>query len=362
MLPAFSSNWQKALFVLTLALVLASPLLAGRRVLPPREEIYSAAAWGLGAFPYLQDQIFHETNDIDIAFMGSSIMWWGIDTPQVQAALAQSTGRPAVVRSLCWNWNGLDAFYFIAQDLLEHRRVRMLVFNDMSPAWTDTAHAQALHWFRYADNAGDLAGLDGRAKASFYTSTILGLPRSLIGALRPDLGVTSDGEISWGEYSHVANPARQLGSLSQRHSMFAPFADFTPVVRLDAAAVRVGSAANRTGFVFSSKRPPAAQVCFARKIAELARKHGTKLVYLHLPRVAELDSAVIPENADWPELFPPDLTLAGVPANRLFAGLSREQCLKLYCDFWHFNQNGQKYFTAVMTPTLVQLYEKQNQP
>ena len=350
------------MFVLLLALVLASPLLAGRRILPPREEMYSAAPWDLGAFPYLHEQIFAETNDIDIAFMGSSTIWWGIDTPQVQAALSRLAGRPAVVRSLCWNWNGLDAFYYIAQDLLAHRHVHMIVFNDMSPGWSDTAHSQALHWFRYADNAEDLAGLDWRAKASYYASAIQGVPRNLMGRLRPDLGLNVGDEISWSIFTHVENPARRLGSLPQRFSTYAPFADYAPAVRVDPAAVRVYTADSRSGFEFAGAPVPPTQAYFARKIAELARRNQVRLVYLHMPRMEEFGSDVIPEKVCWPAMFQQNLPLLGVPEATLFAGLTREQVQKLFCDHQHFDLNGQEFFTPIIIPRLLGLYEKTIKP
>jgi hypothetical protein len=49
--------------------------------------------------------------------------------------------------------------------------------------------------------------------------------------------------------------------------------------------------------------------------------------------------------------------LLGIPPKKLFSGLSDEQVLKLYADPMHLNQNGQRYFTRLITPTLLQLYE-----
>src|SRR5580698_8357613 len=112
MSPAFSTTRQATAFGLLLLLLLLLPVLIGKSCLPPREEIYSSLPWGAGAYPYLEDQIFNQKEDIDIAFMGSSRMWWGIDTPQVEAQLSQKLGRKAVVSSLCWNAPGFDPFYF----------------------------------------------------------------------------------------------------------------------------------------------------------------------------------------------------------------------------------------------------------
>lgn len=358
MRPAFSSTAQKVWFAALMLFLLTCPLIIGKRILPPRERLYSSIPWAVGAFPYLHDQIFCETNDIDIAIMGPSPIYWGVDTPQIQAELSRQLGRPAVVRSLCWNWFGFDAFYFIARDLLQHRRVRMIVLCDLSSGTSDTAHPLALHWFRFADNAADLAGLGWRAKASFYSSAILGLPRNLLGSLRPDLPAVAGDEIAWGEFRHVASPALRLGSLSLRSSLFGPFVDYAPARQADPSQVCVYSPATRARFEFSSHPLYATQIAFARKITALAAANQVKLVCLHMPKITERASEVIPENANWQDIFQSDLDLIGIPGAELFSGLAQADVEKLYWDFQHFNSNGQVYYTSIITPRLLQLYEE----
>lgn len=362
MRPAFSSTRQAAAFAFLVLLALLLPAVLGKSCLPPREQLYSAASWGLGAFPYIHDQIFEETGEIDIAFMGSSPIWWGIDTRYVEEKLSEKLGRKAVVRTLGWNWVGYDPFYFIAQDLLQRRKVRMIVFCDLSPGAADTAHVQASHWFRFGDNAEALAGLRARSKASFYASAILGLPRNLLSLLRPNLPVIPSDTISWPGFSRVANPAARLGALAMRLSADGVFADYAPPSSADASGVRIYSEATKGDFHFSGRMPAQMQVAFMRKVAALARAQHVQLVYLHMPKVAELKSSVIEEGAFWPDTFQGDVTMVGIPGATLFAGLSEAEVRKLYFDFQHFNENGQKYFTTLITPSLLQVYEKQTGP
>jgi hypothetical protein len=61
---------------------------------------------------------------------------------------------------------------------------------------------------------------------------------------------------------------------------------------------------------------------------------------------------------DWPQIFDGDFKLLGIPPAKLFGGLSDEEVRKLYGDPWHFNRNGQEYFTTLITPALVQIFEK----
>src|SRR5438093_370763 len=106
MSPAFSSARQAATFALLLLGLIALPLLVSSSKLPPRSEIYSSIGWRCGPFPFLHHEIFDKKDDIDIAFVGSSHLWSGIDTPFVEKELTRKLGRKAVVVSLGWPWPG----------------------------------------------------------------------------------------------------------------------------------------------------------------------------------------------------------------------------------------------------------------
>ena len=124
MRPAFSSTKSATAFALLLLILLLSPVLAGKKFLPPRESAYASQSWGSGPYPWIEDQIFTETNAIDIVFIGSSHIFNAINTPYVQAQLSARLGRPAVVRTIAWGGAGYDGLYFITRDLLAHHRVK----------------------------------------------------------------------------------------------------------------------------------------------------------------------------------------------------------------------------------------------
>lgn len=359
MRPAFSTTGSAATFTLLLLFLLALPAVVGKNLLPPRDQIYSSLPWGTGAFPYLHDQIFEETNDIDIAFMGSSRIWWDIDTPYVQDELSRQLGHKAVVRSLCWTAPGFDPFYFIMQDLLKHRKVSVIVFSDLSPGAANKAHPRATAWFRLADNAGALDGLSVMAKISFYTSAILGMPRNALGLVRTNLPAIDSDEVSWIGFDHIKNPAHRLGSLALQKRLDQPFAAYMPHTSASAADVCVYSEATKDEFDFSTDSVPPMQKEFIRKIGALARENHVRLVYLHLPESTEMNSPTLVEKAFWPDLFGRDLTMTAIPATKLFAGMTPEDVQKLYYNYEHFNQNGMEYFTPIVTPELVRIYEQQ---
>jgi hypothetical protein len=362
MRPAFASTRQAAMFGLLLLLLLLLPFVMRKSWLPPRQEIYSSLPWGVGAFPYLREQIFDEKEEIDLLFVGSSRIWWGIDTPQVQKALSEKLGRKAVVRTLGWDSPGFDPMYFIMRDLLECRKVHVIVFSDCSTGAGNTAHLRAPAWFRLADNSGDLAGLAWRSRISFYTSAILGMPRNLLGLLRTNLPALSSDEISWTGFEHVGNPSLRLGSLALRMRVDQPFTDYAPQTSARPSGVRIYSEATKAEFGFRGNSIPAMQAAFVAKIGALARERHVKLVYLHLPESTEMKSQLIEEPVFWPGLVGGDLTMMGIAPAKLFGGLADEDILKLFFNYEHFNQNGQVYFTSMIIPSLVQVYEDQAKP
>lgn len=362
MRPAFTSTRQAGMFALLLLLLLLLPLAMPKSWLPPRREIYSSLPWGDGGFPYMREQIFDEKGDIDVLFMGTSRMWWGIDTPQVQKALSQKLGRKAVVRTLAWNNPGFDAVYFILRDVLEHRKVHLLVISDCSSGAGNTAHWAASDWFRVADQWDGLAGLSWRSKITFYTSAILGMPRDLLGLLRTNLPVIPSDEISWGEFKHVTSPSFRLGALAMRRRIDQPFVDYIPQNNTRASDVCIYSEVTKPEFNFEGNAISPMQAAFVAKVGALAREYHVKLVYLHMPMSREMKSPSINEPVFWPLLLGNDVTMMGIPPTKLFNGLSDEEILELFYNFEHFNQNGQTYFTSLITPSLVQLYEDQAKP
>ena len=367
MRPAFSSTRSAAAFALLLLGLLALPAGVGKNWLPPREQAYASQGWGSGPYPWIQNQIFGETNDIDIALVGSSHMFNDINTPYVQARLSEKLGRPAVVRTIAWGGSGYDALFFILRDLLAHRRVRLLVFYDENPTGRQRNN-QATFWFRWREDAGLLSGLPLTEHGLFYFAAEIGMPRNLLCLLRPNLPapLVADKPNYWTIATGSPNPATQLGCLSVRKGFApnplataAPFEPFGPETSASPADAVVYSPGTKMNFEFSSRPLPAWQAHFASQFAALAREHDVKTVMLYLPTLAEARSPVIPERTDWHELLP-GVTLLGIPPAKLFGALTDAEVRKLYADPYHFNQNGQEYFTPLITPGLIKLYENQS--
>jgi len=366
MQPAFSSTRQAAAFAFLLLAVLLLPALAGKKILPPREQAYAALSWGSGPFPWVRHEIFEETGDIDIAFVGSSHIMHAVDTPYVQAQLSKRLGRPAVVRTLGWGGAGFDALYFITQDLLQHRRVRLLViYNENNNV--RMRNAQGPVWFRWREDAAALAGLPWREQGLYYFTAIVGMPRNLLCRLRPNIPaeLVAAKPNYWESHYRTARMVDSLGASSSElgfnpgaplYDDYTPFVPFAPHTGARPADVCIYPPATN-GFEFSSQPLPAWQTHFARQLIALAREHNCRLVLLHIPTLDEAQSAVTEERNFWPEALGAEGVILGIPPAKLFGGLTDEEIRKLYLNTGHLNKNGVEHFTPLITPALLQIYD-----
>ena len=368
MRPAFSSTKQAAAFALLLLAILFLPVILRGRLLPPRSENYLWQGWDSFAdYPWLYRQIFQETNDIDIAFVGSSRILTGIDTPYVQQKLSEQLGRPAVVRTIAWGWSGFDKFYFTMRDLLQHRRVRMLMFNDEGQS-SNLMDPNARRWFRFGENGGDLAGFPIRLQGDYFFAALLGLPRNLLNLLRPNLPCElSAADIARLEQTYYCtNPATRLGSVALQQGFgdrpvfepgHPPFEFFTPATDARPEDTVIYSEATKDEFQFTGPPMLVSQIHFAKKFGALAKEKATRLVMLHVPVIADFGKSAITEREFWPDTLRADVSMIGITPHRLFAGMNEVEMHKLFAEQYHLNQNGQQYFTRLITPTLLQLYE-----
>ena len=199
MRPVFASTQRAAAFALLLLLLLVAPGLSGMRLLPHQPQTYFSEGIQWGNFPWLQKFIFDETNDIDIAFVGSSQMIYGIDTPYVQRQLDERLGRKTVVRTIGWMGGGMDALFYTTRALLAHRHVKTLVFFDeISAAKPDEINLLA----------------------NYYYGEVVWMPRNLLDLFEPNGPRVPGAEPfvsanpSAYERWQSANPENQLGCMN----------------------------------------------------------------------------------------------------------------------------------------------------
>ena len=367
MRPAFTTTRSALAFALLLTGLMTLPAFVAHTGWLKRNEVYPAIPWKCGPFIWAQQKIFSETNDVDIAFVGSSLIWGDINPTYVQKELSLRLGHEAEVFTLGWPWPGFDAVYIVARDLLEHRRVRMLVIYDEAHGNTtspDVPHIQSARWFRIGENDEALSGLTWSAKLSLYGSALLGMPRSLLSLLRPNLteSAASHRTNVWDTPYHAESFAAQLGGM-RAHLAFnnSPnFKPFHPTPIATPADAVIYSDATRDLFRFTGPVTPPFRSHFLHKLAALCETHGTQLVIFHPPGFGERTREKILEREVWPDVLGTNVWLVGIPGAKLFAGISAEDMKKLYYNKGHLNANGQDFFTPLITPALLEIYAAKN--
>ena len=368
MRPAFDSTRQAAAFALLLLFSLTAPWLSAKKLLPQPKQTYSSESTRWERFQWVQKFIYEETNAIDIAFVGSSHIDLGINTPYVQQKLDERLGRKSVVRTIAWSGGGFDSLYFFTKDLLAHRHVKVLVFYDEAAGdKADEVQQFVTHWFDWGEGQEVVAGLPLGEQAVYYYASVIGMPRNLLELLTSNLpsdpNSTPISYVSKFKYL-AADPETTLGCFEAHRSFNpllgingeVPFTPSTPQTGAMPSDVCTYSSETASNFAFSNQSLPVFQTYFAKQFGRLAENNGCKLVALHFPVFAERKSALITESRNWAGLLQTNVHMMGIPGERLFAGLSDSETGRLYYDPVHLNENGQRYFTSLITPTLLQFY------
>ena len=309
-----------------------------------KEEAYRGISERAGAYDYIRRQIFEKSSAIDMVFCGNSLLFAAVAEQTVENGLNQALGRKSEVVMIPQSWQGPDMNYFVTRDLMERRRVKMLVI--AAPARVhhqNSPHVQLFRVVRYGDHPGALDGLPLGMRLAFYADFVLGAPRQALSLFRANQINESAGR----ELLHNA-PVGYKGGPFVPHPIEPP-------------AIPPGSMVYDTKsdgwFRFDGPELNEQQTHFIRKTAELARQHGALLVILHMPSPSEKGMDVVPDRQGMRELLGPGVMFAGLPSTLLFSRVPERQFEDYFQDE-HLNLNGRNLFTQTVTPMLVNLYER----
>lgn len=357
--PAFQNVRQAAAFAALLLVVLSGPAVVGSLGVLDREDVYTSVPTFAGPTAHLHAEIFGKDDPLDIAFIGSSFMWAGIDAPHVQRELSQALGRPANVAVLASAWPGLDRDYAYLHDLLSRRTVRLAVLqlpNRVRPTddpaaeynrVADEPHVQAFRLFRVGELPGALDGLASRYRAVLYAGAVLGLPRHVLSLVRPNHLSPSEVSATLGAR---LDPAGYFGG---------PYERFRPEPPVVPVSDMIYGEGDDSTFAFFDEPLPPYQLHFARRMGALLAEHGVPAILLHIPQANELRAERVEERQQWLEVTGIDATLVGIPPARLFGDFTREEALRFFSSD-HLNDNGAIYFTRAVTPALLQVFRNAN--
>jgi hypothetical protein len=348
MLPAFASARQALCYLAVMLFFVVSPLIAGNPALiPPESRFDTVPSFGMPSpYPFVGRQIYEETDDLDIAIVGSSYLWVGLNAKYIEDSLAAALGRPASVVALGYPFPGYDMVYLLIKGLLTHRRVKTLVVSFPNiTSFEDDIHVTLFHLFQPYGNGDFFRGIPFQKKLGLYAAAVLGSPRNWLNLLRRNLTFPTELEAT-------------LGSLEMRRgydestASFKEFA-FTP----RSANALIYSSETAGSFDFASDPPGPYATHFLRLIAQACRQFGVHLVTVNIPRIEERWNSKIVEREYWPEFLEMPVDMVGVPPNRLFENLDEENVRLLYYGD-HLNANGNRALTPVVTPALISLFRK----
>lgn len=346
--PAFGSNAQALWFLILVIFALVLPKIITNFNLISRADSYDIMSENNGGYIFIKDEIFHQKDDIDILFIGGSVIWNAVDTPQVQKALSEELGRPAKVVTFGFNFNSIDIPYTQLRDLLERRRVRMVVFSIPRLSWTKGPSTLAYKFLRYDENRDVVDGLSPESRISLYACNVLRSPRDLLTIVRQNPSMVSP-------YS------KDLGAFKKAEGMVQnpeTFQRFTPPSPVFSSSDLIYSSKTQADFYFTNAQLSAHQDHYLNKLVELLKEKKTPLVMLNVPQYSEKHSNKIIELQDWSKRTGTEIPLIGIAPTVLFKGLNEQEVEKLHCDPEHFNKNGNEYFTRTVLPAILEVYEK----
>jgi len=346
MTPAFRSSRGAAAFAAILAAFLGLPFALRAVGRPTTSDTYRSMRTTSGPYAWIEKQTLEERSTVDLAFVGPSFLWAGIDTPLVQSALSQALGRPAVVRSLTFNWWGEDLTYTVLRDLLMRRPVKTVVM--MLPnarTHRDTPHPMAYRFLALGHGSEALPGLPTKDQIQLLGEFVLGAPRHLLSVVRAD--------------PEEAPPARDEATLG---AMLAPVgylgAPFVPDDRdtEPASADELVYSPDQQGwFHFSGAKLGTYESHFVHLMLELLKQKGVNVIFLHVPLFEERKLAQVEELRPWPSELGMG-SLVGIPPTRLFRGLTDREIEHFYKDS-HLNANGARRFTRAIWPALLRHHD-----
>ncbi len=291
----------------------------------PRYLRYREMGGDAGKIRWVYERIHDRDLPIDIALVGSSRTMVAVDDSLLQVGLADGRGRGPAVANLAVAWEGRNLHYVLAKELLAQRRCRLLLLE------VDEREERFGHpYFRDLADTRDVIAAPILPNPDYLRDLMHVVPRNLrmlrlevqarfsagAGTVRPPAAAPFFPVVRSGDHS-----AGEMADLKRRRS-----AATAPPVLPPAL----------TDLEYRVPRS------YVQDIADLARKHGVRLVLVHVPSY-EADGGVA-DAAFYRDLGPvlePPADLIDDPAN--------------WSDASHLNGRGRRAFTHWLTGALAGL-------
>lgn len=330
-----------------LAVSVLLTFISGNGAFLTRSERYETVPSNGGNFVFLKHQLFTETSDIDVAFIGSSQVWQGIAAKKIESELSVKLGRPAKVLVLACNWSGPDVIYTILNDLLSHRRVK-LVMLQIPHAGLGGPH-YTLRWighnFRDKNIETNPAAqyFSRYDKMQLFAADMLGMPWIIQRTLLPQKSHLS----SYG-WSIDPNGSLPVASTMVGTPVQPNLAATLPKLHSDTDFVL-----ERKDFNFYQAEISTYLAAYLKGIRDVTSHYKTRLAFFEIPRFDQKTECAVPFGHEISQIFSQEeYTFIGMPACQFFKSLPEFDWRQFYADTFHMNKEGMTYFADILIPSI----------
>jgi len=350
------SRWpHPTYFAITLAaltLLLLLPVFIDSKLKHNRKRVYEIGPEAAGPLSTITKEIFDKKEEVDIAFIGPSTLWTGINAPVLKEELKTQFGLNLNILVLGSNWRGEDLYYLITRDLLAHRKVKMIAYQPIQHSTNQSQpHPRSFRWLLLSDVMSIMPKLPLSQSMGLYAGLMLAAPRHLLSLIR-DNQLNS---FSW-------DPNENLGWHAEETNVegkpLVPWNPKTPPI--DAEQMLYHSQAKHSWFShsFDSQTDAPFLAAVNQNLAKVLRERDKPAIMLNLPNYITRHESEVRFKHDWIRHLAIEGEMIGIAPKIMFQGMSEEQIKNLFSDPSHLNVNGSRYFSKLIAPAIAKAYEK----
>lgn len=296
-------------------------------------------------YVFIADEMSRTEEPVDILILGSSFGWTGLDASIIASELSKEIGRKTAVLNFCSNWRGEDQYLILLRDLLLKRKVNMVLITQ--PIWEYQKqyswHFRASYFMRFSDRYL-LSGLSLNDKVSWYSHLVLGAPRQLLSAIRPNIPLNP--------IPHSSTFGTMLKKKGFNGENFVQFKQVPVVNKINRT---YNDSFTNTHYKIMDSKFPEFQTFWMNHLSSLLTKRNISKALISIPIWSTRNDKYVKIYSELFDIY--DSTFIGIPPYELFGEMKPEkQNLFFYNE--HMNYNGAKYFTESIVKKIIETYTK----
>jgi hypothetical protein len=352
--PAFANPRHLTLWIVALVAILVAPVLADYLV--PTEARYRMMSKRLGPTDWHAEQIFADTTELDILFLGSSRMLAGFDHVVLDAALSTDGGPPKTA-TIATDYANSDLNFLILTDFFARRKAKLVVLSFPEPPQA-FSHPGAKYIRRFDLRDPAISMRTPSVAISNFAEAALISPRLLVAALIPPkpIKAAEDTQLSLNHGTRMMD----VGFKNKPGEPDVPFVapDAYPE-EPKAELIEAGSPLPKWISTFEEHLSNI-EAAYLPAIRSLCEKHGAKLAFVRFPMADLSERSGIKISR---EGLNAGLPLIAADLDMLFGDkMSLNAIKRFYRDKAHFNRVGTGVAARGFAPALKELWRASDRP